>query len=97
MKVKELIKIVNEGPEFYSLEQLDQIENLPKCIKKNLDIETELHYTTCVNVYKCEDGYVGIFGVSEEFSDFNPEEFGILCEAMEYKKVVTTTYVHKFR
>lgn len=38
MKVKELITLVNNNF-FYSLHDLDEIENLPKCVAEGLELD----------------------------------------------------------
>lgn len=66
MKVKELITLVNNNF-FYSLHDLDEIENLPKCVAGGLELNQHRWCSTAINVYKCEDGFVGIWGIYQSF------------------------------
>lgn len=95
MKVKELITLVNNNF-FYSLHDLVEIENFPECVDEGLELDQHRRYSTAVNVYKCEDGYVGIYGVYQNFSEQQDyKDIGIKCLAEEYIKVPYAPYVYK--
>lgn len=93
MKVQELIKAVNEG-KFYSFWQLeDEIENLPQTVAEGLNLDEHRWFSTATNIYKCEDGFVGISGAYQSFSEMQGwEDIGIICSAGEYEEVPSVTY-----
>lgn len=96
MKVKDFINKVNTG-HFFLLEDVEHsIENIPELVASGIDLESNFLYNTAVNVYKCEDGFVGVFGI---FSTVSPvvtmEDLDTECEAEEYKEVQSVTYVPK--
>ena len=95
MKVKELITLVNNNF-FYSLHDLDEIENLPKCVAEGLELDQHRWYSTAINVYKCEDGFVGIWGIYQSFYEYQDyKDIGIKCVALEYEEVPSVTYKPK--
>lgn len=98
MKVQELIDAVNNSEEsIYSLWQLeDVIPDLPECVAEGLELDEHRWYSVAVNVYKCEDGFVGVWGTYQSFSEMQGwSDIDILCEAEEYKQVPSVTYVPK--
>lgn len=94
MKKKELIDLING----YSGNTFDDIERiLPPCVKcvaTNLEIEEHPRCSTCVNVYACEDGYVGIRSINSYFFSYY---YGgdYRNEASEYEEVTMNTYKPK--
>lgn len=96
MKKKELIDLINSEC-LYSLSEAEDI--IPKevqCVATNLYIDRHSWYGTCVNVYACEDGYVGICGVNQLYSvTMTFSDCDCLCEATEYEEVHTITYKPK--
>lgn len=96
MKKKELIDLINNGC-FYSLyDAEDIIPEEVQCVAKGLEIDKHRWYSTCVNVYACEDGYVGIRGVNDLYSDsMDYSDCDCRCEASEYKAVATIAYKPK--
>lgn len=97
MKVKEFITLVNNNC-FYSLHNLVEIENLPECIAEGLELDRHRWYSTAVNVYKCENGFVGVFGIYQSFSEYQDyKDIGIECVALEYEEVPSVTYKPKLR
>lgn len=96
MKKKELIDLINNG-RFYSLCDAEDI--IPKevqCVAKGLETDKHRWYSTCVNVYACEDGYVGVQGVDDLYSEVLVySDCDCLCEASEYKAVATIIYKPK--
>lgn len=98
MKVHELIDLINNSEEtLYSL--WDAEELIPREIKQvaqGLELDEHRWYSTAVNVYECEDGYVGIFGAYQSFSEMQTwSDICVSCDAMEYKQVQTVTYIRK--
>lgn len=96
MKKNELIDLINNGC-FYSLyDAEDIIPKEVKCIATDLEIDRHRWYSTCVNVYACEDGYVGIYGVNHLYSEMmDYSDCDCHCEASEYEEVTTITYKPK--
>lgn len=65
-------------------------------LQKGLEIDKHRWYSTCVNVYACEDGYVGIRGVNDLYSDsMDYSDCDCCCAASEYEEVITITYKPK--
>ena len=96
MKKKELINLINNGClcNIYDVE--DVIPKEVQCVAKNLEIGKHRWYSTCVNVYIFEDGYVGIRGVNDLYSDsMDYSDCNFYCEASEYKAVATIIYKPK--
>ena len=96
MKKKELIDLINNDC-LYSLYAAEDI--IPRdapCVATDLNIDRRRWYSTCVNVYACEDGYVGIWGVNQLYSDMMMfSDCDCPCEASEYEEVTTITYKPK--
>lgn len=91
MKAKEFIDFINNG-KFYSLEELNKIKNIPEIFEKNLELKDYVDFVTSINIYKCDDGYVEVFGLNSEFSDYNPKQCNILCKASEYKNILLNNF-----
>ena len=100
MKVKELIDYVNSN-EFYSLWDMEDSlfysdKDLPKRVAENLEKEEYRWYEVSVSVYKLEDGFVGIRGVSNIYSEgTTPEDCCTKCSASEYIEIPSVTYKRK--
>lgn len=100
MKVEELIEEIN-SKEFYCLWELEDeseidFEFAKKRVARHLDLDEHRWYSTAVNVYKCEDGFVGVRGGFQSFSECQSwEDVGCSCYASEYKEVKTVTYERK--
>lgn len=96
MKVQELIKLVNGG-KFYSLYEVEDI--IPTNVEKvasGLELNEHRWYSTAVDVYKCEDGFVGIRGAYQSFSEMQTwKDIDVICGAGEYIEKTTITYVSK--
>lgn len=93
MKVKEAIELINNAPNCYSL--WDAEELLRECgFIERIKYDSHRWYITAIDIYKVEDGYIGVWGVSElktEMMDFS--DCSIHCEAEEYKAVNTISYI----
>lgn len=99
MKVAELIEAIN-GQGLCSLWEVQDIysrgDNAPKRVAEGLSLDEHRWYSTAVNVYECEDGYVGVYGAYQSFSEMQSwEDLGVFCEASEYEPVQTITYKPK--
>ena len=96
MKVQELIELVNGG-KFYSLyEAEDAIPVDVEKVASGLELNEHRWYSTAVDVYKCEDGFVGIRGAYQSFSEMQTwKDIDVICGACEYIAKITITYVSK--
>lgn len=94
MKVQELIDKINFDTNCYALYQAEKyVEEGVHLVAYNLNIEEHKWYTISTNVYKLEDGYVGITGPSELRSEnILWSDCDYLCIAEEYEPVQTITY-----
>ena len=99
MKVKEFIDFVNEN-EFWCLNDLDNsdLEEIKDVIMVDEGLFLDKHrwYSTAVDVYKLEDGFVGVWGVNDVYSEWSyVEDLNIKCGASEMIEVPTVTYKWK--
>ena len=102
MKVKELINYINFN-EFYSLWNMENTlycdfldEELPQKVAKNLEKEEYRWYDISTSVYKLEDGFVGIKGLSKIYSEgTNAKDCCVKCFASEYIEIPSFTYKRK--
>jgi len=96
MKVQELINLINEN-EFYSLFEAECA--IPRDVDKvasGLELNEHRWYSIAVDVYKCEDGFVGIRGAYQSFSEMQSwKDIDVICGAGEYIEKTTITYVSK--
>lgn len=96
MKKKELIDLINNDCLYNIYDVEDIIPKDVQCVAKDLEIDKHRWYSTCVNVYACEDGYVGIRGVNDLYSDMMVySDCDCRCEASEYEALATITYKPK--
>ena len=101
MKVQEVIDLINERDDLYSLYDAEYTINpygSTRCKKVADGLELDEHrwYSIATDVYECEDGFVGVTGAYQSFSESQTwEDIGVQCGAEEYKSVQTTTYVPK--
>lgn len=97
MTVKEFIQIVNEG-EFWSLWAVDDSslgEGFER-IESGNDLDEHRWYSTAEDIYKLEDGYVGVRGLFQMFSELScPKDFSIKCKAYEVEPVPSIKYIKK--
>lgn len=95
MTVKELINIVEENP-MLSLWEFEEcyVDNMPvKRVASGLETDEHRWYSTAVNVYQCEDGFVGVRGAYQSFSEQQDwQDIGETCTASEYEEVRTVSY-----
>lgn len=94
MKVQELIDKVNSATNCYSIyDAEDFIEGEINEVAKNFNIDEYRWFTISTSVYKLEDGYVGITGISSlrsELMTYSDCDFP--CIAEEYEEFTTTSY-----
>ena len=97
MKVQELIDYVNSKG-FYSIYEFQdsltdkQFKEL-KTVSEDIDVDRHRWYEISTTVYKVEDGYVGVRGVYQIYSEYmSDKDCDYLCEASEYEEVPTISY-----
>lgn len=91
MTVQELINLITEN-RFYSLLEVEDAIDCKK-VASGLELDKHRWYSKATDVYKCDDGFVGVKGVYQSFSDMQDwRDIDVLCEAEEYKEVQTVTY-----
>lgn len=92
MKVKEFIEFINNG-NFLALYVVSDktARNMVYSEMLNCYSETYKSYT---DIYKCEDGFVGVTGIIPE-DEYTPEDIGISCQAEEYVAIPSIKYVPK--
>lgn len=97
MKVRQLIDLINKENDLYTLEEAyDIIPSNIERVKSGLELDKYRWYSKAVDVYKCEDGYVGVSGVYDIYSETDsPMDIGVSCSASEYQEVLTVTYKKK--
>ena len=94
MKVQELINLINEKPLYSLWDADDVIGKNAKMVASHLDLDEYRWYSMAVNVYECEDGFVGVFGVYQSLSESQTwKDINVVCEASRYKEVKTVTYI----
>lgn len=92
MKKQELIDIINNG-EFYALWEIS-VRNC-KIVAKEINIVSHDWWSYATNVYKCEDGFVGVSGVN--WIDFEnhfktTRDIDVRCKATEYEAKLDIVY-----
>ncbi|MGN0144124.1 MAG: hypothetical protein ACI398_04025 [Clostridium sp.] len=99
MKVQELIDIINNPNEcLYSIYDAENlicsiIGKELECVASNLEIDEHRWYTISTSVYKLEDGFVGITGVSTLKSEgMGWSDCAYPCIASEYEEFTTISY-----
>ena len=93
MTKAELIKLV-ENEKAYALWDLQDAEW--KQVAIELERDESRWYATAVNIYECDDGFVGVRGVCQIYSVYTtPEDIDFVCTACEYEPKTVITYVMK--
>ena len=100
MKVKELLDLISNSEEtFYSLDDFeDFIDNKCEKVASHLDLDEHRWYSCATDVYKCEDGYVGVYAGYQLFTeqmywaDVDP-----CVDVEEYEAFTTVAYRPKKR
>ena len=99
MKVQKLIDYVNSNG-FYSIydfeDSLTDRESELEIVSEDIDVDRHRWYEISTTVYKVEDGYVGIRGISQIYSEYmSDKDCDYLCKAYEYEEVQTISYREK--
>ena len=99
MKVQELIDYVNSNG-FHSIYEFEdslvdrQLEL--KIVSEDIKADRYRWYEVSTTIYKVEDGYVGVRGVTHLYSEgMTYSDCDYLCEASEYEEVQTISYREK--
>lgn len=92
MTKAELIKKIEEENAYALWDLPDKDWKMVAC---EIDGEKHRWYECSTNVYECEDGFVGVFGVCVIYGDSSPEDIDCICSACEYEPKQITTYVRK--
>lgn len=96
MKKEELIELINNECLYSLYDVEDIIPSDVQCVATDLENDRRRWYEISTSVYLCEDGYVGIRGVSKLYSEMMMySDCDYICEASEYEEVVTITYKQK--
>ena len=93
MTVKELIDYINSN-EFYSLWDMEDsfdynLKEFPKKVIENLETDEYGQYAISTTVYKLEDGFVGVRGVSNiiYIEGKDVKDYCVKCSASEYIEI----------
>ena len=93
MKVQEIIDLVNKEPLYSLWDAKDVIGKNAKKVTSGLELDEHRWYSTAVDVYQCDDGFVGVWGAYQSFSEMQTwQDIDIVCEASKYKEVQSVTY-----
>lgn len=92
MKVAEVIEKVN-STKYWSLYSFEEDFDL-EAVARGLYVDKHRWFETSTSIYKCEDGFVGVNGVTQTYSESMFYE-DCLCEccAEEFEPKQTITYV----
>ncbi len=102
MKVKDFIDIINRN-NIWALCQVEDCEELwdkldsnneefPELVAYDLEIDRHRRYSTSVDVYQLDDGFVGVWGIDSVHGDMYYEDCGLKCEASEYEEYSAINY-----
>lgn len=96
MKVQEAIDKINNSEEsLYSIFTAEELID-GKIVKEHQDLDEHRWYSTATRVYEMEDGYLGIWGAYQSFSEMQGwSDIDVLCEAFEMEPVPSVSYVRK--
>lgn len=92
MKVNEVIDLC-KSHNYWSFWEFEEDCNA-EAIVRDLNLDRMRWYEVSTNVYKCEDGFVGVTGVSNLYSEMMSwDDCDFKCEAEEYFPVQSIQYV----
>jgi hypothetical protein len=94
MTKKELIEKINNS-HYKSLWEVEEcIPDEVKKVAEGLELDEHRWFSTAINVYEVEDGFVGIQGAYQSFSEMQSwKDIDWDCTAFPMKQVQTVTYV----
>lgn len=92
MKIQEFIEKVN-NENYHSIWEVELVLPQLKAIEEGLNPDEHRWYIISTNIYKCEDGYVGVTGPSSLKSESMDWE-DCYCDvvAEEYEEYTTVSY-----
>lgn len=98
MKVKGVISVIN-NTDYYSLISAQRAAGLCKedLIVENYNFSKHKNFDIATNIYKCEDGFVGISGLKNDHSKSGFDQYNITTWVEEYVEIPTVTYAPKYR
>lgn len=92
MKVAEVIEKVN-NTKYWSLFDFEDELDL-EAVVRDLYVDKHRWYETSTTVYKCDDGFVGVNGVTQIYSEMmGYSDCECECFAEEFEPKQITTYV----
>lgn len=95
MKVAEVIEKCN-SENIWSFWEFEESFPDLKRVVSDLNIDRHRWFEASTNVYECEDGFVGVNGVAELYSEMMSwDDCDCPCTAAEYEAVQTITYKPK--
>lgn len=98
MKTQEIIDLINNKP-LYSLRDAKDIigKKAKQVAHQTNNVGNCKPYSTAEDIYKCDDGLVGVWGIDQLFSkEETLEDMDVVCQASEYIKEVTVKYWPKY-
>lgn len=97
MKVKELIEYLDQNGDISSVfDAEDIIGGRAKKVANNLDPVKFRWFEVATDVYKCEDGYVGVTRPSQLYNEYDTwKDIDCPCSLSEFVAVSTITYIQK--
>ena len=97
MKVVEVIEKVN-SKDYWSLWEFEEEFPDLKLVASDLNVERDRWFEISANVYECEDGFVGISGVSQVYSEMmSNSDCDRPCTAVEYEAYPAISYRPKVK
>lgn len=96
MKVADVIANVN-SEKYWSLFDFEANFDLT-CVAININIDRYRWYELSTNVYKCDDGYVGVTGIAKCFDEYaSPVDMDCPCYAEEFVPIETVQYISAYK
>ena len=93
MKVKDLIEKINSANCYSIYDAIYMMDNTCKFVEEHKDVEIHICYMVSTSVYKLEDGFVGIRGISKlDREDLVYSDINYPCTAEEYEEYTTISY-----
>ena len=91
MKVSEFINLVNKS-KFKCIRDINNIPDV-KLVSEGDDLDKHRWYSIATNYYKCDDGYVGVTGPYQLFSECMIwDDLDYTCEANEAEPITIVKY-----
>lgn len=93
MKTDEVIEFVKTNDIYSLFDFEDELQDEVTLVDECRDRSQFRWYSTCENIYLCEDGYVAVRGVDEIFSEYDsPKDIGVKCTATKAKRIEKITH-----